>query len=102
MVLSVADAQGKVPIDSSWNSALPLLTLECRLPVVLEWLKDMILPVLCAYKVSAPSTETSGIGTADLDDLIGAVKERRIEGGETAFSGVEGAEASAIVAASVE
>ena len=62
----------------------------------------MILPVLCAYKVSAPSTETSGIGTADLDDLIGAVKERRIEGGETAFSGVEGAEASAIVAGSVE
>ena len=36
MVLSVADAQGKVPIDSSWNSALPLLTLECRLPAVLE------------------------------------------------------------------
>lgn len=57
----------------------------------------MILPVLCAYRVSASSMEASGIGTADLDDLIGAVNERRSAGDKPALSGVEGAEASAIL-----
>ena len=60
----------------------------------------MILPELCAYRVSAPSTEFSMIGTAGVDDLIGAVKERRIEDGRAAprdFCGVEGADASAII-----
>ena len=34
---------------------------------------------------------------ADLEDLIGAVKDRRIPGGCTALSGVERADASAIL-----
>lgn len=33
---------------------------------------------------------------ADLEDLIGAVKERRIPDGGTALSGVEGVDASAM------
>lgn len=88
-------AHGKVPPDSSWNSALPLLTLECLLSELLEVLKDMILQSLWAYNVSAPSTLLAEAGTDDLSDLMGAVKERRMEGG--ALSGVEGAEASAIM-----
>jgi len=62
----------------------------------------MILPALCAYRVSAPSTAPSWIGLADLDDLIGAVNERRIEGGKAVLSGVEGADASAIERALME
>ncbi len=48
MVLPVVVVHGKVPLDSSRNSALPLLTLECLLSEVLEVLKDMILLVLCS------------------------------------------------------
>lgn len=97
MVLSVVVAHGKVPLDSSWNSALPLLTLECLRTELLEVLKDMILLVLCAYRVSAPSRLPSGIGTGELSDFIGAVKERRMEGGAITLSGVEGADASAML-----
>lgn len=42
------------------------------------------------------SAASSDIGNLDLEDLIGAVKERRIGGCCGALSGVEGAEASAI------
>ncbi len=101
MVLSVVVAHGRVPLDSSWNSALPLLTLECLLSEVHEVLKDMILLALCANKVSAPSTFSSGIETGDLSDSIGAVKERRMGGGGTALSGVEGADASVMLCLSV-
>lgn len=97
IVLSVVVAQGKVPPDSSWNSALPLLTLECLLSELVEVLKDMILQTLWAYNVSAPSILPPEADTDDLSDLMGAVKERRMEGGIAALSGVEGAEASAIM-----
>lgn len=59
-------------------------------------LKDMILMVLCAYRVSGPVVFPSGTEIGDLSDLIGAVKERRIVGGDTTFSGVDGADTSAI------
>ena len=49
----------------------------------------------CAYNVSALSTVSYECGT-DLKDRIGAVKERRIAGGGTPLSGVDGADARAI------
>lgn len=49
----------------------------------------------CAYNVSAPSTFSSGKGI-DLEERVGAVKERRIKCGGGALSGVHGADARAI------
>ena len=95
MVLSVAEAQGKSPPVSP-NSACPLLTLECRRPTSLDVLKDTILAVSCAYKVSAPSAFPSLEIARDIDGLIGAVKERRMSEGGGALSGVEGADTRAI------
>ena len=60
---------------------------------LLDVLKATILQALCANRFSVSSTASSEMGNLALEDLIGAVKERRIAG---ALSGVEGADASAI------
>ena len=95
MVLSVAEAQGRVPTGSSWSSARPLLILECLRATLVALLNETILPAACAYNVSASSTFSPESGT-DLEERIGAVKERRIKGGRIALSGVDGADARAI------
>lgn len=95
MVLSVVENHGNVPVGSSWSSALPLLILECLRAKLAELLNETILAAPCAYNVSAPATDSSETGT-DLEDRIGAVKERRTKGGGFVFSGVDGAVASAI------
>ena len=95
MVLSVVENHGNVPTGSSWSSARPLLILECPRVRLVALLKETIFPAPCAYKVSAPSAVSSGSGI-DLEDRIGAVKERRIKGGGIALSGVDGADASVI------
>ena len=63
---------------------------------LLDVLKDTILQALCANEFSVSSAASAEIGNLDLEDLIGAVKERRIGGCGSALSGVEGADASAI------
>ena len=69
--------------------------LECLRTKLVGLLNETIFTAACAYNVSAPSTVSSESGT-DLEDRIGAVKERRIEGEEIALSGVDGADARAI------
>lgn len=91
----MVENHGNVPTGSSWSSARPLLILECLRAKLVGLLNETILPAPCAYNVSAPSTVSSGSGI-DLEDRIGAVKERRINGGGVALSGVDGADASAI------
>lgn len=61
----------------------------------MRFLNETIFPAPWAYNVSAPSTVSSETGT-DLEERIGAVKERRIKGGGVALSGVDGADARAI------
>ena len=64
---------------------------------LLDVLKDTILQALCANRFSVSSAASADIGNLDLEDLMGAVKERRIAGCGNGLSGVEGAGASAIV-----
>lgn len=63
---------------------------------LLDVLNDTILQALCANRFSVSSTASAEIGNLALEDLMGAVKERRIAGCGSALSGVEGADASAI------
>ena len=69
--------------------------LECLRAKLVGLMNETIFPAPCAYNVSAPSTVSSASGL-DLGERIGVVKERRIKGGGVAFSGVAGADASAI------
>ena len=64
---------------------------------LLDVLKATILQALCANRFSVSSTASAEMGNFALEELIGAVKERRIAGGGNVLSGVEGADASAIV-----
>ena len=91
----MVETHGNVPTGSSWSSARPLLILECLRAELVGLLNETIFPAACAYSVSAPLTASSDRGTC-LEERIGAVKERRIEGGGMALSGVDGADASAI------
>lgn len=100
MVLSVVEAQGKVPVGSSRKAKLPSLTLECLREESLGVPKETILQALCAKRVSAVAASVCS-GRKALADLMGAVKERRTMGGILILvlarcSGVEGGEASAI------
>ena len=61
---------------------------------LLDVLKATILQALCANRFSESSTASAEMGNLALEELTGVVKERRIAG---ALSGVEGADASAIV-----
>lgn len=69
--------------------------LECLRAKLVGLMNETIFPAPCAYNVSAPSTASSASGL-DLGERIGVVKERRNKGGGVAFSGVDGADASAI------
>lgn len=91
-VLSVVENHGNVPTGSSCSSARPLLMLECLRGRLVRLLNETIFPAPCAYNVSAPSTVSCGSGI----DLVGAVKERRINGGGAALSGVDGADVRGI------
>lgn len=91
----MVENHGNVPTGSSCSSARPLLILECLRAKLVRLLNETIFPVPWAYNVSAPSTVSSWSGI-DLEERIGAVKERRIKGGGVTLSGVDGADASAI------
>ncbi len=96
IVLSVVVRHGNVPTGSSLDPDRPSLTLECFVTKLLDVLKDTILQSLCANRFSVSSAASAEIGNPDLEDPMGAVKERRIAGCGSALSGVEGAVASAI------
>ena len=96
IVLSVVVRHGNVPIGSSWDWDRPSLTLECFATKLLDVLKDTSLQALCENRFSVSSAASVEIGNLALEDLIGAVKERRIAGCGSALSGVEGADASAM------
>lgn len=97
----MSEAHGSTPTGPSNPSLLyPMPEPFERLAAQLN---DTTLQRSCANSVSATCDCASRVGVVSFGkpaDLVGAVKARRIIGGDLAFSGVEGAVAMSIVAAS--